>query len=507
MMSTINITEEFPTLLVQKNETKKQQTERSSSVGSSVSSSSVGAFRLQKTNQFQKIEAIPNGQYTAVEDLVVRPYLKCHCERCGCKWLTKREWRKAKCQRATKVKSGLICKVIDSKVVHSQVGEKRLKFSVALIQWEVDVKCQYTGDISTEFKQGWCFSRCLMALELDEPQQITPQTRKETSLMALELVEPQQITPQTRKETSLLVNPWKTRSKSTTLSVSNSPQEINRSRSNSVASNFETSELKLGEPVLAKVGAFWLKAVVRSVNPLRAVVQTTGQSVCNASNIKKAASNFVGFKLGEPVLARVGGGVFWEKAVIRDVNPLRAVIQKTGQSVTNISDIMKAETNDFVVTRDIPVRNTKLDDRWAVKTGALTSGTVVSVAEVDGIDAYVTSPVCGWITMRSAHAFNAVNVNIFRQEKEPTIYVENLPADMTEKELKRKITLRYKVVPKTFRFESSGTLYRAVLTLGSHEQALQLATKKNFLIRQKCTVVFSWDDQYLRLHALSSIGY
>lgn len=485
MMSTINITEEFPTLLVQKNKTKKQQTERSSSVGSSVSSASVGGFRVQKTNtHFQQIEAIPNGHYTAVEDLVVRPYLKCHCERCGSKWLTKREWRKAKCQRANKVDSGLICKVLDSKVVHNQVGEKRLKFSVALIQWEVDTKCEYTGDISTEIKKGWCFSRCLMALELDEPQQITPQIRKET--------------------TCLIVNP--TRSKSKTLSVNNSPQEVHRSRSNSVASNFETSEFKLGEPVLAKVGAFWVNAVVQSVNPLRAVVQTTGQSVCNASNIKKVASNFVEFQLGEPVLAR-SGGVYWERAVIRNVYPLKAVIQKTGQSVTNISDIMKAQTNDFVVTRDIPVRNTKLDDRWAVKTGALKSGTVVKVAEVDGMDAYVTSPVCGWITLRSAHAFNAVNVNFPRQEKQPTIFVKNLPADMTEKELKRKITLRYKVVPKTMRFESNGTLYRAVLTLGSHEQALQLATKPNFWIRQKSTVVFSWDDQYLRLHALSSIGY
>merc|ERR1719219_1501366 len=101
---------------------------------------------------------------------------------------------------------------------------------------------------------------------------------------------------QIRKETRcLIVKPCKTRSKSRTLSIIDSPQEINRSRSNSV-SNFETS----------------------------------------------------GFQLGEPVFATVGGA-FWEKAVIRDVNPLKAVIQKTGQAVTNIGAIMKAKTTDFTV--------------------------------------------------------------------------------------------------------------------------------------------------------------
>jgi len=414
MSTTINITEDFPSLPIQKKITKKDHNERSCSAASSMSSSSVGAFGYQKTNC---VEVLPKGTYIAVEDLIVRPHLCCHCERCGAEWLTESQWAEARCQRAQRiaVDSGFVCKVLESKVVHHKVGFKRSEFSVARIQWEEHFECETFEDdveesevVKTKTFRGWCFSKCLQ------------ETHKQ----------------QIRSESTQRLNV-------------DSRQEVDRSRSNSVASSYKpTSVFTLGEPVLAKIGAFWKRASVNSVDPLQAVVEGTGEVVSHLSELKKMT------------------------------------------------------TRNFFVTKDISVRNTQLNDKWAVTTGSLEKGTTIAVCHTSGYDGFVTSPVCGWITMRSAHSLNVVNGHFVPQEEKPTIFVTNLPGDLTRTELREKLVREFQVDPKGLHFESNGTAYRAVLTLGSYEQALQLAKRKTFQIRFGWNLLFSWDLRYLQKRAL-----
>jgi len=406
-MSVLNIiSEDFPSLPVQKNNTKINQQEieeRSSSVESSVSSSSVGAFRDQKTEQKEKI---PNGTYLAVDDLIVRPHLKCRCEYCGSEWLTQEVWSKAKCQKAEVIPVGSVStvKVLNSKVVHHKVGFKVSKFSIALVEGKDDIG---------EFR-GWCLSKSL-DYGVTHRQGI---------------------------------------SKSTARSVDSRRDEVDRSRSNSVASSF----------------------------------RRTTDVTC-------------GFMLGEPVLAKVDGN--WVKAVVRDVNPLTAAVQSTGQSVSHISKIKKVTTRKFVVARDIPVRNTELNDKWAVKTGELKKGTVIA-AFPSGYEGYVTSPVCGWITMRSEHSLNVVNESFVPAKQEPTIFVKNLPEDLTEVELRQNLFDKLMIYPKKIQFQSNGTAFRAAITFVCHAEALELAEQKTFEIRYGWNLGFEWDLQYLQKRALSS---
>jgi len=412
-MSTIKlITEDFPSLPIQKNETKKVLRERSSSAGSSVSSSSIGAFRDQKTKQ---AERIPKGTYIAVDDLIVRPHLHCRCEYCGSEWLTEGEWAKAKCQKATKIPVGSCSsvKVLKSKIVHNRVGFKHYKFSVAHIQCQAVFEDKKSGATKTKKVRGWCVSKCLGY----------GVTHKESI-----------------------------RSESTTRSVDSRREEVDRSRSNSVASS--------------------------CFGPTH------------------------GFMLGEPVLAKVDG-VNWVKAVVRDVNPFMVAVEDSAsQLVSHISNVKKMPTRNFVLARDVSVRNTQLEDKWAVKTGVLKKGQTIAVY-VTGFEGYVAS-VGGWITMRSEHSLNVVTETFVPEKQAPTLFVTNLPGDLTGKELREKLWREFQVAPTSIQFQSNGTQVRAVLTCVVHSEALELAERKTFQIRFGWNLLFSWDLQYLQNKALSS---
>lgn len=401
-MSTISITEDFPSLPIQKNKTKNNQ-QRSSSVESSVSSASVGAFRVQKTKQAEKIS---NGTYFPVNDLILRPLLKCRCEYCGSEWLTEEEWDKAKCQKAVTVRVGSVStvQVLNSKIVHHKVGFKTSKFSIALVEGRDNIG---------RFK-GWCPSKSLGWNSRHS------EVRSESKVRFVQY-----------------------------------QREVDRSRSNSVASSF---------------------------------VPTTEVTT--------------GFMLGEPVLAKVDGDNF-VKAVMRDLNPLTAAVQSTGQLVSGISNIKKVPTRNFVLTKDVEVRSTELNDSWAVKTGELKKGTTIT-AFPSGYEGFVTSPVCGWITMRSEHSLNAVKEGFVPAKQEPKIFVTNLPRDLTLDELRQDVLDKLLVYPKDIQFQSNGTSYRAAVTFGLHASALELAQEKTFEFRSGWNLEFSWDLQYLQKLALSS---
>jgi len=409
-MSTIQlITEDFPSLPIQKKETKVLR-ERSFSAGSSMSSSSVGAFRDQKTKQ---VERIPKGTYKVVDDLIVRPHLHCRCEYCGAEWLTEGEWAKGKCQKATKVPVGSCStvQVLNSKIIHNRIGFKHYTFSVARIQCKAVFKNKKTGQTKTKQVKGWCFSKCLGY----------GMTHKKSI-----------------------------RSESTTRSDDDIREEVDRSRSNSVASSFiPTHGFVLGEPVLTKVGDNWVKAVVREVHPFMVAVED------GANQLKP-----------------------------------------------HISTVKKMPTRNFVLTRDVDVRNTQLDDKWAVKTGVLKKGQTIA-AYTSGFDGYVAS-VGGWITMRTEHSLNVVNETFVPAKQAPTLFVTNLPEDLTEQELREKLWREFQVSPTSIQFQSNGTAVRAVLTCVVHSEALELAERKTFQIRFGWNLLFSWDLQYLQNKAYSS---
>lgn len=547
MSTTITVTEDFPSLPIQKKITKKDHTERSNSAESSVSSSSVGAFRHQKTNV---VEILPRGTYTAVEDLVVRPHLRCHCKRCDSKWLSEKEWAKAKCKRAQRVAadSGFVFEVLESKIVHHKKGSKRSEFSVAHIQWEEKFECETEDDKESvmakplpKFKtltfHGWCFSNCLTRKDQNLARASVSSSvgafRCQKTNRAEVLpqgtyfaVEDLILRPYLRCRCEGCGTDWLTERewvegkcrRTQTISEPGFVCKVLESKVvhhkvGSKHSEFSVARIQWEEQRETETVTFqrWClsnslfrKHEIRSTSTASSNVDSRQE--VGRSRSHSVASSYIptsAFMLGEPVLAKTDT-VEWKKATVQTVDPLKVVVEGTGEVVSHLSKVKKMTTRNFLVTRDISVRDAQLNDNWAVTTGTLKKGTTIAVCYTSGYEGFVTSPVCGWITMRSAHSVNVVKGDFVPQEQKPTLFVNHLPGDLTQAELSEKLVVDLKVDVRDIRFESNGTAYRAVLTFGSHKQASQLAERKTIPIRFGWNLRFSWDLRYLQNHALSS---
>jgi len=182
---------------------------RSSSALSSQSSASAGS---RSSSKFVQREII---NYETSERAVLRPYLKCYCEHCGCDWLREHEWT-MDCRKACPVKKRTPVRVVQSKVVHHKVGHKHERFSIALIEMQ---------DPDNHLR-GWVLSKTL--------------TKR-----------------------------GNVRSKSAQRRTAYDIANRSRSRSVSVAPSVQESVFQYGEHVLVKnEEGVWLDAEVKNTKPL-----------------------------------------------------------------------------------------------------------------------------------------------------------------------------------------------------------------------------------------------
>lgn len=175
---------------------------------------------------------IQNGDYYAVENAALRPFLRCFCETCGGQWLRECKWS-TYCEKAFTVKKGTTVKVIKSKVVHHQVGFEHERFSIALVQIT------------------------------DPENELEPSTHMQRSYK-----EPKMPTSGWVMSKTLRVR-GAIRSESVLRNVAKRAVDRSRSRSVSVATSVASSVFQFGEAVLVQTeSGEWKDAVVKCECPL-----------------------------------------------------------------------------------------------------------------------------------------------------------------------------------------------------------------------------------------------
>lgn len=211
------------------------------------------------------------------------------------------------------------------------------------------------------------------------------------------------------------------------------------------------------------------------------------------------------YEFGDLVEVRTDTSGKWFRGEVKSEKPLLILVEGASRAERFHSTAVRSCTaaRQFVCTEDIAVRKQKQVDNWSVQT--LKKGTTIGVVHMDGFEGRIVSPVQGWITMRDSHSVNVVEAGFTHSPQRPTIIVKNLPGDITISELKRNLTYRGLVVPKTVEMQSRGDEFRALVTLTSRrETGVALVDKKfvsvgNESEGKRATVC--WDMRYLKNRA------
>lgn len=208
------------------------------------------------------------------------------------------------------------------------------------------------------------------------------------------------------------------------------------------------------------------------------------------------------FEFGDLVEVRTDASGKWFRGEVKQENPLLILVEGASRAQRfHSTAIRSCATRQFVATEDLAVRKQKQIDNWSTQT--LKKGTVVGVVYMDGYEGRITSPVQGWISMRTRHSLNVVETGFTAVPQNATIIVKNLPGDITISELKRNLLYRGLVNPKTVEMQSRGVEFRALVTLSSsHKEASALVDKKVVSIgNEGKQATVCWDMRYLKNRA------
>lgn len=214
------------------------------------------------------------------------------------------------------------------------------------------------------------------------------------------------------------------------------------------------------------------------------------------------------FEFGELVEVRTDTSGKWFRGEVKQENPLLILVEGASRAERfHSTAVRRCATRQFVATEDIAVRTQKEIDGWSFDT--LKKGTDISVVYMDGYEGRITSPVQGWISMRTRHTLNVVEKGFTAVPQNPTIIVKNLPGDITISGLKRDLTFRGFVVPKTIEMQSRGDEFRALVTLSSgRKTATDLVDKKVVSIGEEGKqATVCWDMRYLKNLAAWKLQY
>jgi len=136
------------------------------------------------------------------------------------------------------------------------------------------------------------------------------------------------------------------------------------------------------------------------------------------------------YQFSEMVLARDALGQPWYQAEVASLNPLKLKSYNwDGVQVFDERNVKKHPSSKFIVVQN------KIDVRTQehgsfVKT-TLPKGTVLDVVQMRGFNARITSPVVGWVQMRTVSELNAVEQAYKYENRKPTLFIGGLPLDAT----------------------------------------------------------------------------
>jgi hypothetical protein len=272
---------------------------------------------------------------------------------------------------------------------------------------------------------------------------------------------------------------------------------------------YETSVKRRGRKVKQTISGWVLsKHLKRVFSTSKSVAQShVGSEEYYCSRSPSMMSSYALeplFRFNDLVLVR-GNDDVWVRGEVRQEEPLLILVEgATEPQRFHLRDIKTPTTREFVTVKELAVRNEKFVSGWGVST--LRAGTTVRVAYMEGFEGRIVAPVQGWISMREAHCVNVVESGFTYSQQNPTVFVKNLPATITEQELKTILVFRGYVSPMSITFQRKGDAFRAVVVLRSSKCGAALVNQKHLELKSGEQIEISWDMGYLKNVAAWRLG-
>jgi len=184
------------------------------------------------------------------------------------------------------------------------------------------------------------------------------------------------------------------------------------------------------------------------------------------------------YEFKELVLVREALGHPWFQAEVVQAYPLK--VKCTGRILSpDKRNVKKHPTSKFVAVQNVAVRSQEHPNAFVKKT--LPKGTVLHVVQMNGFHARITSPICGWVQMRSVHELFALEENYQFQQVEERLFLGGLPLNTTSSQVKaalKNIQTRRTVMVTNIQFFTSGEKLCAYLKLWGPADYKEVAGKK-----------------------------
>lgn len=136
------------------------------------------------------------------------------------------------------------------------------------------------------------------------------------------------------------------------------------------------------------------------------------------------------YQFSEVVLARDALGHPWYQAEVASLNPLKLKsFNWDGVQIFDERNVKKHPSSKFIVVQNKMDVRTQEHGSFIKKT--LPKGTVLDVVQMRGFHARITSPVVGWVQMRTVSKLFAVEQAYKYEHRQPTLFVGGLPLDAT----------------------------------------------------------------------------
>lgn len=218
-----------------------------------------------------------------------------------------------------------------------------------------------------------------------------------------------------------------------------------------------------------------------------------------ARPVPKPVSPLHTYQFKELVLARNALGEDWYRAEVVSTNPLTLKCPQWQSGVVfDERNVKRHPTSNFVAVQAMEVRTNEHPKSFVKKT--LPKGTVVGVVQMNGQYARITSPVCGWVQMRSSDALYAIEQNYEFKLMKQRFFLGGLPATADRAKVTRALQkLDGVVLPSHIQFFRQGDNFCAYLYLMRSSHYKQVVHKTIEVDGRKVTC--DWCINYLRCQA------
>jgi hypothetical protein len=186
------------------------------------------------------------------------------------------------------------------------------------------------------------------------------------------------------------------------------------------------------------------------------------------------------YEFKELVLAREALGHPWFQAEVVQAAPLKLKCTSSGRTLfPDERNVKKHPTSKFVAVQNVAVRSQEHPNAFVKKT--LPKGTVLHVVQMNGFHARITSPVCGWVQMRTVNELFALEQNYQFKQVEERLFLGGLPLNTNNSHIKaalRNLNTRRTVMVTNIQFFTAGDNYYAYLKLWGQADYKEVAGQK-----------------------------